>query len=358
MIKNFLGRLIKRKTFAPLIQQPGKGAFILARRRFLCACGCGMFYATAAGTGLLAAATRAEATMGGTVIRVGHLPAGCISHLLLAKVRGEFAKAKLNVILTQFNSPGNAMQSLVANHLEMIHSPWTMTAAAYTAGTTDLRIIGGSGQAGIELVARNGSVKSVEEFIDAAGKGLRVGTLRLDTLELVGYGTMSQHGKSYDDYRMTFFPSMIGMGEAIANKALDVCTLAQPYAEYVVAEQGAVYLTDSNSVWGPEAADCVVTTKAYTINKQQEALKTYLKVLQESAQAFTEDYEAVLDDLQPVYGVPRPILSIALKRQFPNPIISQVGVNGLRQGAKYLSELGYLQPNIIDAVLDLKYQPV
>src|SRR5690606_30703884 len=129
-----------------------------------------------------------------------------------------------------------------------------------------------------------------------------------------------------DDYRMTFFPSMIGMGEAIANKALDVCTLAQPYAEYVVAEQGAVYLTDSNSVWGPEAADCVVTTKAYTINKQQEALKTYLKVLQESAQAFTEDYEAVLDDLQPVYGVPRPILSIALKRQFPNPIISQVGV--------------------------------
>src|SRR5690606_20006102 len=116
--------------------------------------------------------------------------------------------------------PGDAMQSLVANNLEMIHSPWTMTAAAYTAGTTDLRIIGGSGQAGIELVARNGSVKSVEEFIDAAGKGLRVGTLRLDTLELVGYGTMSQHGKSYDDYRMTFFPSMIGMGEAIANKAL------------------------------------------------------------------------------------------------------------------------------------------
>lgn len=358
MMKNIIGHLIKRSTTTSTTHQPDKTVFIPARRRFLCTCGCGMFYVTAAGAGLLAAATRAEAAAGGAVIRVGHLPAGCVSHLLLAKVRGQFAKAGLNVVLTQFNSPGDAMQSLVANNLEMIHSPWTMTAAAYTAGTTDLRIIGGSGQAGIELVARNGSVKSVEEFIDAAGKGLRVGTLRLDTLELVGYGTMSQHGKSYDDYRMTFFPSMIGMGEAIANKALDVCTLAQPYAEHVVAEQGAVYLTDSNSVWGPEAADCVVTTRTRTIDQQREVLKTYLKVLQESARAFTEDYEAVLDDLQPIYGVPRPVLSVALKRQFPNPVISQMGVNGLRQGAKYLAQLGYLQPEVIDAVLDLTYQPV
>ncbi|ABI60274.1 MULTISPECIES: ABC transporter substrate-binding protein [Nitrosomonas] len=357
MIKNIIGRLIRKNTTAPTIREPGNALFIPSRRRFLCTCGCGMFYVTAAGAGLLAAATRTEAAAGGTVIRVGHLPAGCVSHLLLAKVRGKFTKAGLNVVLTQFNSPGDAMQSLIANNLEIIHSPWTMTAAAYTAGTTDLRIIGGSGQAGIELVARNGSVRSVEEFIDAAGKGLRVGTLRLDTLELVGYGTMSQHGKSYDDYHMTFFPSMIGMGEAIANKALDVCTLAQPYAEHVVAEQGAVYLTDSNSVWGPEAADCVVTTRTRTIDRQQDVLRTYLLVLQESARAFAEDYETVLDDLQPIYGVPRPILSVALKRQFPNPVISQTGVNGLRQGAKYLTELGYLKPDVIDTVLDLQYQP-
>lgn len=357
MIKNIIGRLTQRNTTAPAVARTDNTLFIPARRRFLCTCGCGMFYVTAAGAGLLAAATRAEAAAGGIAIRVGHLPAGCVSHLLLAKVRGMFGKAGLNVVLTQFNSPADSMQALVSNNLELIHSPWTMTAAAYTAGTTDLRIIGGSGQAGIELVARSGSVKSVEEFIDAAGKGLRVGTLRLDTLELVGYGTMSRHGKSYDDYRMTFFPSMVGMGEAIANKALDVCTLAQPYAEHVVAEQGAVYLTDSNSVWGPEAADCVVSTKLHTIDRQRDVLKTYLKVLQESARAFSEDYEAVLNDLQPIYGVPRPILAVALKRQFPNPVISQAGVSGLRQGAKYLAELGYLKPDVIDTVLDLKYQP-
>lgn len=357
MVKNIFGRLIKRSQTST-DHHSGKALFIPARRRFLCTCGCGMFYTTAAGANLLAAATKAEAAMGGTVLRIGHLPAGCVSHLLLAKVRGMFAQAGLNVVLTQFNSPGDAMQSLVANNLELIHSPWTMTAAAYTAGTTDLRIIGGSGQAGIELVARNGSIKSVEEFIDAAGRGLRVGTLRLDTLELVGYGTMSQHGKSYDDYHMTFFPSMIGMGEAIANKALDVCTLAQPYAEHVVAEQGATYLTDSNSVWGPEAADCVVSTRTSTIDKHKEALKTYLLVLQQAARAFTEDYQAVLNDLQPIYGVPRSVLSVALQRQYPNPVISEAGVNGLRRGTKYLAELGYLKPEVIDDVLELGYQPV
>ncbi len=91
----------------------------------------------------------------------------------------------------------------------------------------------------IELVARAGSVKSVDELIEAADSGLRIGTLRLDTLELVGYGTLSKNGRSYKNYALTFFPSMVGMGEAISNASVDVCTLAQPYAESVVRESGA-----------------------------------------------------------------------------------------------------------------------
>jgi NitT/TauT family transport system substrate-binding protein len=328
-----------------------------SRRQFLCACGCGAFAISAAGASLLAAATRAEAAAGGAPLRVGHLPAGCVSHLLLAKARGQFAKAGLNVQLTQFNGPSDNLQALIADRIELMHSPWTMTAAAFAKGTTDIRIIGGSGQAGIELVARKGSVKSVDEFIAAAGHGLRVGTLRLDTLELVGYGTMSKHGKSYADYKMTFFPSMVGMGEAIANGTLDVCTLAQPYAENVVENSGATYIADSNTVWGPEAADCVITSKVTTISQRPDVLRTYLSVLQASAKSMFADYPAAIDDLQPIYGVPRPILEVALKRQFPNPVISAAGVSGLHRGAKYLEELGYFKGDVIGPALDLKLQP-
>jgi NitT/TauT family transport system substrate-binding protein len=329
----------------------------LSRRGFLLACGCGALQISASGAALLAAATRAEAQAGGKLLKIGHLPAGCVSHLLLAKKRGMFAKAGLTAELTQFDGPSGNLQALVAGSIDAMHNPWTTTMAAYGEGTKDLRIIGGSGQAGIELVARKGSVKTVKDFIAAAGTGLRVGTLRLDTLELVAYGTMSKNGKSYKDYAMTFFPSMLGMGEGISNSAIDVCTLAQPYAESVVQQNGAVYLTDSNSVWGPEAPDCVITTLTGTLKAKTPLLTAYMKVLQEAAAAFSVDYESALADLQPIYGAPKPILAVALKRQFPNPVIGKAGADGIRNGMKYLIELSYFKDNFANTVLDLKYQP-
>lgn len=329
----------------------------LSRRSFICACGCGMLALSAAGTAMLAAASKVEAATGGPLLRVGHLPAGCVSHLLLAKLRGDFAAAGLQVQLIQFNSPSDELQALLAGRLDVMHGPWTMTAAAYAKGTQDLRIIGGSGQGGIELVARKGSVTNLDEFISAAGSGLRVGTLRLDTLELVGYGSMAQHGKSYNDYQMTFFPSMAGMGEAIANGHLDVCTLAQPYAQNVVSTTGARYLSDSNAVWGPEAADCVITTQLRTSQEQAPLLKRYLELLQTSANAMKADFDTAVQQLQSVYGVANDVLKVALARQSPNPVISPVGVAGLKRGAGYLVQLGYFTDNPIDAVLDLRHQP-
>lgn len=99
-----------------------------ARRRFLCACGCGLAI-SASGAALLAASSRAEAAAGGKLLKVGHLPAGCVQHLLLAKALGLFEKARLNVELTQFNSPADSLQALVAGKLDAIHGPWTTTVA-------------------------------------------------------------------------------------------------------------------------------------------------------------------------------------------------------------------------------------
>jgi NitT/TauT family transport system substrate-binding protein len=327
------------------------------RRDFLASCGCAALSVSAFGSSILASITKAEAQAGGAPLKVGHLPAGCVSHLLLAKKRDMFAKAGLNVALTQFNGPAENLQALIAGSLDVMHNPWTTTMAAYGEGTKDLRIIGGSGLAGIELVARKGSVKNVNEFIAAAGKGLKVGTLKLDTLELVGYGTMSQHGKSYKDYTMTFFPSMVGMGEALINATVDVCTLAQPYAENVVKQADGIYLANSNDVWGPEAPDCVINTLKPTIDAKADALTKYMSVLQSSAKAFYDDFDSALVDLQPIYGAPREILAIALKRQSPNPFINAAGASGIRGGMKYLIELGYFKENFADKVLDLSHQP-
>jgi NitT/TauT family transport system substrate-binding protein len=329
----------------------------LDRRSFLSACGCVTLAVSTSGLAILGEAAKAEAAVSDKVLKVGHLPAGCVSHVLLAKARNMFAEAGLNVELTQFNGPADNLQALVSGSIHAMHNPWTTTMAAYGKGTENLRIVGGSGLAGIELVARSGSVTNVKEFIDAAGSGLKVGTLRLDTLELVAFGTMAQYGKSYDDYDMTFFPSMVGMGEALTSGNVDVCTLAQPYAESVVKQAGGVYLADNNDVWGPEAPDCVITSTSEMLDSDSELLTAYMGVLATAAKTFYDDFESALDDLTPIYGAPREILAIALKRQSPDPIINAAGASGIRGGVKYLMDLGYFDRNIADEVLDLQYQP-
>lgn len=330
------------------------------RRAFLvqgCACCAGLALAPAA-VGLLAQIDVAEAAAaGGRTIRVGHLPAGCVSHLLLAKARGLFEKHGINAQLTQFNGPADNLVALDAGQLDVIHNPWTTTMAAYAGGSRNFRIVGGSGKAGIELVARKGSVKTVQELIEAADKGLKIGTLKLDTLELVGYGVLAKNGKSYKNYNMTFFPSMVGMGEALIVGAVDVATLAQPYAESVVKQSGGTYLADSNDVWGPEAPDCVITTTTGFMKANGELITAYINVLKESAESFYADTEAAVRDLQPLYGAPPEILRTALHRQSPNPIMGKAGQDGVNRGVQYLIELGYFPTNIANEVLDLSLQP-
>jgi len=324
------------------------GGDLPSRRNLLksfCAC-CAGFAIAPAGFSLLAEADRAEAATAQGTIRVGHLPAGCVSHLLLAKARGMFEKAGINAQLTQFNGPDKNILALQSGNVDVAHNPWTTTIAAYADNSKNLRIVGGSGLAGIELVARAGSVKNVNEFIAAAGKGLRV-----------AYGTMAMHSKKYDDYAMQFFPSMVGMGEAIASGAVDVCSLAQPYAESVVAQNNAVYIANSNDVWGPAAPDCVINSTDAYISKNGELLTAYQQVLVAAAKDFYGDFDAAIKDLQPIYGAPKEILAVALRRQAPNPVIGDAGAAGIRNGVKYLIDLGYLKTNVAHEVLDLKYQP-
>jgi ABC-type nitrate/sulfonate/bicarbonate transport system substrate-binding protein len=63
-------------------------------------------------------------------------------------------KTRHLVRVLQFNGPAENILALRSGKLDLMHNPWTTTFAAYAAGSNNLRIVGGSGQAGIELVAR------------------------------------------------------------------------------------------------------------------------------------------------------------------------------------------------------------
>ncbi len=326
----------------------------ITRRKFLGACCATGFGIVASGpiAAILSACGSESTLSSASTLRVGHLPAGCIQHLLLAQINGLFKKEGLNVLLTQFDGPPPNLQALVAGSIDVSHNPWTTVIAAYNDGQKDLRIVGGSGKGGIELVAREGSVKTVAELASAADKGLKVGTLRLDTLELVTYGTLRDAGRSYSQYKMTFFPSMVGMGEALIHKSVDVASLAQPYGATVVSSAGGTYLNDSNQVWGPEASDCVVNVTAGYLEKNKSKLETYLQVLDGAAKLRDADFEKALSQLQPIYAVPQNILSEGLKRQTPQPVLNPAALAGLHKGVGYLVDLGYLKSDVIDSVFD------
>jgi len=330
----------------------------ITRRKFLGACCATGFGIVASGSiaSILAACGSESTLSGASTLRVGHLPAGCIQHLLLAQINGLFKKEGLNVVLTQFDGPPPNLQSLVAGKIDVSHNPWTTVIAAYNSGQKDLRIIGGSGKGGIELVAREGSVTTVAELAAKANQGVKVGTLRLDTLELVTYGTLRDAGRSYSQYNMTFFPSMVGMGDALIHKSVDVASLAQPYGATVVSSANGTYLNDSNQVWGPEASDCVVNVLDGFLQKNQGKLETYLGVLDQAARLRDHDFEKALTQLQPIYAVPNPILSEGLKRQTPQPVLDKPALDGLHKGVGYLIDLGYLKTDVIDSVFDPRVQ--
>ena len=86
-------------------------------------------------------------------------------------------------------------------------------------------------------------------------------------------------------------------------------------------------------------------------------LTAYMKVLVESAKEFYNDFDSAVSDLQSIYGAPKEILQVALRRQAPNPVIRDAGSSGIKGATKYLVELGYLKSNIADNVLALQLQP-
>jgi NitT/TauT family transport system substrate-binding protein len=167
---------------------------------------------------------------------------------------------------------------------------------------------------------------------------------------------MKKAGVSYADYDMKFFPSMVGMGEALIQKSVDVASLAQPYGATVVSSADGTYLADSNQVWGPNASDCVINVKSDYLDKNKGKLETYLHVLQEAARQRDADFEKALSQLQPIYDVPKAILAEGLKRQTPQPVLDATGLQSLHNGVGYLIELGYLKSDVIDRVFDPSVQ--
>ena len=222
----------------------------MKRRQFL------QTTAAAAGAASLATSTalRAQTFPQPAVITVGHLVGICMSPLFYAHATGLFKPEGLNVDLKFVPNPGDGLTALVSGAIQIAHIPFTNAVVAAHNGAP-VRTIAGSGAGGIFLVAqRETGIKSMADLKAArGGKRLKVGTMRLNTFELMTYRALVNNGMSYSDFDMVWFNDVLSMAAAFEARAVDLVTHVEPFATKLVDQLGGTPLASNLETWAPTA---------------------------------------------------------------------------------------------------------
>ena len=322
----------------------------MKRRQFL------QSTAALAGTAGLAVPQFAGAQAQPQVIQVGHLVGICMSPLFYAHATDGFAAEGLKVELKFMPNPGDALSALVSGAQHVVHIPFTNVIVAANNGAP-VRIIGGSGAGGIFLVTQGASgIKSLGDLQKAKGKGLKIGTMRLNTFEMMVYRVLANNGMKYEDFNMVWFNDTLSMAAAFEAKAVDVVAHVEPFATRMVDQLGGVPIASNLDVWGKDGPDCTTNANAGFIEKYPDATRRYLRALLKADAAIKADPAKAVDilDAGKYYRVDKQTLRAALPRQMPQVDLTHGGEQGMRVAIADMQTLGYIK-QLPPTVIDLRY---
>jgi len=289
------------------------------------------------------------------VIRVGHLVGICMSPLFYADAMGYFKDEGLKVELKHMPNPGDGLAALTSGATHIAHVPFTnLIVAAYNGAP--VKIIGGSGAGGLFLIAQGASgIKSMDDLKKAKGKGLKIGSMRLNTFELTVYRSLANNGLTYDDFQMIWFNDVLSMAAAFEAKAVDVVTHVEPFATRLVDKLGGVPISSNLAVWGKDGPDCVTNARTDFIAQYPDATKKYLRALLKADAAIKADMPKAVDvlDAGKYYRVDKDTLKAALPRQTPQVDLTRGGDKGMEIAVADMVTLGYMK-KAPDGVMDFR----
>jgi len=290
-----------------------------------------------------------------TVVNVGHLVGICMSPLFYAHSQGYFKEEGLDVQLKFMPNPGDALTALTSGAMNIIHNPFTNAFVAAANGAP-VRIIAGSGAGGVVMVAQGSSgIKTIADLKKNAGKGLKIGIQRANTLELTFYRLAMNNGMKYEDFNVVFFSDVLSLAAAFEAKAIDIGVHVEPFTTNMVDKQGGVALATNLDAWGPHGPDCVVKARADFVAGQGPVIKRYLKALLRADKAIKADMPKAVEilDAGKYYRVDKATLTAALPRQMPQVDLTKGGDKSMEIAIKDLVALGYIRtaPDIVDLKL-------
>jgi NitT/TauT family transport system substrate-binding protein len=299
------------------------------------------------------AALQAQSFPQPDVITVGHLVGICMSPLFYGHATGMFKDEGLKVDLKFVPNPGDGLTALVSGAIQIAHIPFTNAVVAAHNGAP-VRTIAGSGAGGIFLVAQpETGIKSMADLKAArGGKRLKIGTMRLNTFELMTYRSLVNNGMAYSDFDMVWFNDVLSMAAAFEAKAVDLVTHVEPFATKLVDQLGGTPIASNLETWGADGPDCVTNTRTDFIARYPEATTRYLRVLLKADRAIRADMDRAVEvlDKGKYYRVDKATLRASLPRQLPQVDLTRGGDKGMDIAIADMRTLGYLKstPEVMD----------
>ncbi len=285
-------------------------------------------------------------------IKAGHLVGICMSPLFYADALSYFKEEGLDVHLNWMPNPGDSVTALTSGAVQFIHNPFSNTYVAASKGAP-LKIISGSGAGGLVVIAQKATgMKTMADLKKRVGTGLKVGSQRVNTLELTFYRNLVNQGMKYDDFQMVWFTDHFAMAQAFQIGAVDVVTHVEPYATMLVDKHGGVPLATNIEAWGKNAPDCVVSVHEDFMKKYPDTIRRYLRAIWKADQAIKGDLPKALEVLNKgkYYKVDADTLRAALPRQMPQVDLIDAA-KGMELAISDMVTLGYLK-KVPDGVVD------
>jgi NitT/TauT family transport system substrate-binding protein len=274
----------------------------------------------------------------------------CNLNLFLSHVLNTVGDEGVELKLITTPTFADEITMIAAGQIDVGIMPYTTFLALYDAGV-DVRIIGGGGVGGVGIVAKPGITKP-EDF-----KGKTIGTFQLDTLEIMAYDWLKQHGVDYKDLTIRYFDTTPDSAAAFMSGAIDILTTIEPYGTIIPRDKPeTVFLSDGTDVYGtPHYSDCILGVRAGLLAENPDGVKALIKGMMEAQLVAETDQEGTLNKLLgSYYKTDMERAKIAMSKQ-PAVVDARSQVQYILDRGQSLIEMGYIKKKPDASVFDFSF---
>jgi NitT/TauT family transport system substrate-binding protein len=286
----------------------------------------------AAGPGVGGAAHAAESH-----IKSIHGSGFCNLNYFLANALQTAQEDGLTIDFVMTPSSADMVTFLGTGQVDAGLMPYTSFMALHNAGAP-VTIVAGGGIEGLVLIAQPG-LDSPDKL-----KGKTLGTIQMDTLEVLPYDWFKHNNVSFKDITVRYMGNTPEAVEAFRAGALDVVCTVEPYGSALLNDvKGSVKLSDGTDIYGHGYTDCVLAVRNDLIKQNPTGIKALIKgMMKAQLMAETKPDDVLKILVGPYYKTSMENAKIAMSKQ-PSVVDARGQTQFILDRVDSLMEMGYIK---------------